>query len=248
MISNYLIDSSLPQRVTHIYSIFVTFPKKTVSSTWERSQEDSIGSSLNRFPNNTACAAPTQMDDCFFGDVMQEGIATIILLPEISSPDDNELHATVQSNSSKNGEKNVTRQMDSINSILKCEICYKVFSTIERGLDHLMLQSLRNNIVLDSSWCLEFSSVSKKLILNSLPTLRNLNRDEEFGENMNSFSQTRGIKIGPSLHIMSQIRVSISGWNLKPENRIGKRDYITLVIMACQIVPEMFYGASTKYA
>ncbi|GFU40255.1 hypothetical protein NPIL_438041 [Nephila pilipes] len=139
LIDNNLSDFPLPQVIPNNYSDFVTFPPTTVSNTWERSQEVSSGSSLTCFPNNTACAAPTQMDNCFFGDVMQEGIAPIIFLPEISSLQENELHVTVQTNSSENSEKSVTKEFNSSNSILQCELCYKVFSTI---VGHLALQTV----------------------------------------------------------------------------------------------------------
>ncbi|GFT69149.1 hypothetical protein NPIL_108741 [Nephila pilipes] len=127
---NHLSDSPLPQRETHNYSDFVLFPPITVSNIWERSQEISVGSTLNDFPSNTECAAPIQMDNCFVGDAMQEGIFPNIFLPEIFSLEENELHITVRPNSSENSEKMVTTQQNSSNSILKCELCYKVFSTI----------------------------------------------------------------------------------------------------------------------
>ncbi|GFT00866.1 hypothetical protein NPIL_1341 [Nephila pilipes] len=72
---NNLSNTALPQQVTDNYSNFGTFSPTTVSSAYERSQEILDGSSSNVFSNNTTCAAPKSMYDCFDGAAMDYDMA-----------------------------------------------------------------------------------------------------------------------------------------------------------------------------
>ncbi|GFT73188.1 hypothetical protein NPIL_202521 [Nephila pilipes] len=134
---NHLSDTLLPERVDESYSNNGAFTFTNASRISERRQEILGRSMLTVFSNNTTCEAPHPMDDCFNTEAIQDGIAPNIFLPEISSHEENKLHETYQSSSSENCKKDVKKELNSMNSILNCEICFKIFSTTGKLKQHL---------------------------------------------------------------------------------------------------------------